>query len=69
MPNRKTFDQREKYDHSGHPLEGAQPNDLKPDISESDEERDPRGSASPRRPAASAGKPRPWRRKPPGRPG
>ena len=34
MPNRKTFDPRDKYDHSGRPLEHAQKNDLKPDISE-----------------------------------
>jgi len=34
MPNRKTFDPREKYDHSGRPLEHAKKNDLKPDISE-----------------------------------
>jgi hypothetical protein len=34
MPNRKTFDPREKYDHSGRPVEHAQANDLKADISE-----------------------------------
>jgi hypothetical protein len=34
MPNRKTFDPRERYDHSGRPLEHAKKNDLKPDISE-----------------------------------
>jgi hypothetical protein len=34
MPNRKTFDPREKYDHSGRPLEHAQKNDLQPDIRE-----------------------------------
>jgi hypothetical protein len=34
MPNRKTFDPREKYDHSGRPVEHAKKNDLKPDISE-----------------------------------
>jgi hypothetical protein len=34
MPNRKTFDPREKYDHSGRPVGQAKKNDLKPDISE-----------------------------------
>jgi hypothetical protein len=34
MPNRKTFDPREKYDHSGRPVGHAEENDLKPDISE-----------------------------------
>lgn len=42
MPNRKTFDEREKYDHSGRPLGHAQGNDLKPDISEEE-----RGVATP----------------------
>jgi hypothetical protein len=32
MPNRKTFDEREKYDHSGHPLRERQPSDLQADI-------------------------------------
>ena len=32
MPNRKTFDEREKYDHSGHPVRKRQPSDLKADI-------------------------------------
>lgn len=34
MPNRKTFDVREKYDHSGRSVQHAKKNDLKPDISE-----------------------------------
>jgi hypothetical protein len=34
MPNRKTFDPSERYDHSGRPVEHAKKNDLKPDISE-----------------------------------
>ena len=34
MPNRKTFDPREKYDHSSRPVEHAQKNDLKADVSE-----------------------------------
>jgi hypothetical protein len=34
MPNRKTFDPRERYDHSGRPVEHAERNDLKPDVSE-----------------------------------
>jgi hypothetical protein len=32
MPNRKTFDEREKVDHSSHPLMHRQPSDLKADI-------------------------------------
>lgn len=32
MPNRKTFDEREKYDHSSHPVRERQPSDLKADI-------------------------------------
>lgn len=32
MPNRKTFDEREKYDHSSHPVQQRQPSDLKADI-------------------------------------
>jgi len=35
MPNRKTFDEREKVDHSSHPLEHRQPSDLQPDIQDS----------------------------------
>jgi hypothetical protein len=34
MPNRKSFDPREKYDHSGRSLEHSEKNDLQPDISE-----------------------------------
>ena len=41
MPNRKTFDPREKYDHSGRPLEHAKKNDLKPDISEDESRESP----------------------------
>jgi hypothetical protein len=32
MPNRKTFDEREKYDHSSHPTRQQQPSDLQADI-------------------------------------
>ena len=32
MPNRKTFDEKEKYDHSGHPIADRQAGDLKPDV-------------------------------------
>jgi hypothetical protein len=32
MPNRKTFDAGDKYDHSSHPVTHRQPSDLKPDI-------------------------------------
>jgi hypothetical protein len=32
MPNRKTFDPRDKVDHSSHPLTHRQPSDLKADI-------------------------------------
>jgi hypothetical protein len=28
MPNRNTFDDREKYDHSGHRTSGREPGDL-----------------------------------------
>lgn len=28
MPNRTTFDEREKFDHSGHPTSRTQPGDL-----------------------------------------
>jgi hypothetical protein len=28
MPNRNTFDDREKYDHSGHRISGREPGDL-----------------------------------------
>ena len=38
MPNRKTFDQREKVDHSGHPLTHQQPSDLKADIQDPKDE-------------------------------
>jgi hypothetical protein len=37
MPNRKTFDEREKYDHSSHPLGERQPSDLKADIQDKDD--------------------------------
>ena len=33
MPNRKTFDPRDKYDHSSRPLGHAQKNDLQADVS------------------------------------
>jgi hypothetical protein len=38
MPNRKTFDEREKYDHSSHPLGQRQPSDLKADIQDKDDQ-------------------------------
>jgi hypothetical protein len=38
MPNRKTFDDREKYDHSGHPLGHRQPSDLQADIQDKEDE-------------------------------
>ena len=38
MPNRKTFDEREKYDHSSHPLGQRQPSDLKADIQDEDDQ-------------------------------
>jgi hypothetical protein len=49
MPNRKTFDPRERYDHSGRPVEHAQRNDLKPDISEEGADR-PRKTVDPVKP-------------------
>jgi hypothetical protein len=39
MPNRKTFDEREKYDHSGRPLDHRQANDLQADVKETSEAR------------------------------
>jgi len=39
MPNRKTFDEREKYDHSGHPVGEPQPSDLAPDVPQSGDRR------------------------------
>jgi hypothetical protein len=32
MPNRKSFDESEKYDHSGHPIAHPLPSDLQPDV-------------------------------------
>jgi hypothetical protein len=49
MPNRKTFDPREKYDHSSRPLEHAKKNDLKPDVSEESPEMEASGVDSPAR--------------------
>lgn len=37
MPNRKTFDERKKYDHSSHPLRERQPSDLKSDIQDKED--------------------------------
>jgi len=55
MPNRKTFDEREKYDHSGRPLTHPQKNDLRPDVSEeADSKRGPASVAPRRRGAAVA---------------
>jgi hypothetical protein len=53
MPNRKTFDEREKYDHSGRPLTHPQKNDLRPDVSE--EAGGPQ-RAAPRRGGAAVGR-------------
>ena len=36
MPNRKTFDQRDKYDHSSRSVMRPEKNDLKADVAESD---------------------------------
>jgi hypothetical protein len=55
MPNRKTFDDREKYDHSGRPLEHRLSNDLHPDVSE---EAEPKSRLPPARRSAQ---PRPSR--------
>ena len=55
MPNRKTFDERERYDHSGRPLGHRQANDLKPDVSEEEE---PKGTESPADRAAGKGRER-----------
>jgi hypothetical protein len=32
MPNRKTFDEKEKYDHSSHSIAHRQAGDLRPDV-------------------------------------
>jgi hypothetical protein len=50
MPNRKTFDEREKYDHSGRSLEHRQRNDLQPDVSE---EGDSKSGGGPAKSAAA----------------
>jgi hypothetical protein len=34
MPNRKTFDEADKYDHSSRPLEDREKHDLQPYISD-----------------------------------
>jgi len=34
MPNRKTFDPQERYDHSGRSVGHAEKNDLKADVSD-----------------------------------
>jgi hypothetical protein len=40
MPNRKTFDDRDKYDHSSHPIAHSQPSDLKAEIKDDRDESD-----------------------------
>jgi hypothetical protein len=56
MPNRKTFDEREKYDHSGRPLSHRKTNDLQPDVSEEpDSSRDAASGRGRPRPARPAG--------------
>ncbi len=54
MPNRKTFDEREKYDHSGRPLDHREKNDLQAELNES---AGSSGGAPPARPAASRSRP------------
>jgi hypothetical protein len=49
MPNRKTFDEREKYDHSGRPLDHRQENDLQADVNETSDTH--RAASHPRAPA------------------
>jgi hypothetical protein len=39
MPNRKTFDDREKYDHSSHRTTGREKGDLAPVPNQEQEER------------------------------
>jgi hypothetical protein len=46
MPNRKTFDERDKYDHSSHPIARSQPSDLKPDIRDDKDRSDGSGDES-----------------------
>jgi hypothetical protein len=38
MPNRNTFDERDKYDHSSHPIAHSQPSDPQPDIQDDKDE-------------------------------
>jgi hypothetical protein len=55
MPNRKTFDERERYDHSGRPLNHREANDLKADVQEdgaSDRGASSNGDAGPQRDAS-----------------
>jgi hypothetical protein len=55
MPNRKTFDAGEKYDHSSHPVTHGQPSDLKPDIKDdADSAVEVEPNASARRPSRNA---------------
>ena len=58
MPNRKTFDEREKYDHSGRPLDRRQKNDLKADVSEESDttQRDLTPGSRPAGPRAAPGR-------------
>jgi hypothetical protein len=39
MPNRKTFDDHEKYDHSSHPLGHREPGDLQADTQNTENEK------------------------------
>lgn len=57
MPNRKTFDQRDKYDHSSHSLTRPEKNDLEPDVRDSAKDQ-----AVPRTPKKGRGESRDRRR-------
>jgi hypothetical protein len=51
MPNRKSFHDGDKYDHSSHPVSDAQPSDLKPDVAnDADQRVEPVRVHAPRRP-------------------
>jgi hypothetical protein len=55
MPNRKTFDPSERYDHSGRSVGHAEKNDLKPDVGEHAPKVDGTGSSSPAADRAKSG--------------
>jgi hypothetical protein len=47
MPDRKTWDERERYDHSGHPIGQSQPSDLNPAVQQPGDRRVDRDAVQP----------------------